>query len=577
MIYKLKYIFSALYGKINKPLFSLVFLMSLGMAFEFIGLGVIFPLILSLIQPNELLEYGMIMTIYDSFNFNSESQLTYLFLFLILIVYLVKTIFMAYFAFKQNIIIGTLISKMSYELYEIYLNQPFSFHTKNNSSTLIKNIQVEINYLSSFIMSVVNIIIDVALILSIVVTLILVEPIGALSVAIYFIFTGLVYYQIFKPFIRRWGEKRGVIEKSMIDTLIEGLQSIRELILFSGINVYSKKFKELNNHYALITAKNNTSQQIPRFYFELSAIIGIILFVFVLITKENVNVNVLTIVGVFTAATFRIIPSLNRTVYSLQNIKFYTPSIDIIYNELKGVNLNLRSNNYQNDISFNRQLKLSKVYFKYESCSNWILENINLTINRGDFIGLTGESGAGKSTLVDLLAGIYKPNKGQILVDNTDINSDYLTTQNWINKIGYVSQDIQLIDDNIKNNILLGIDQDKIDLDKVKHVIEKAGLKKFIESLKEGLNTQVGERGVKLSGGQRQRIGIARALYKNPSVLFFDEGTSALDNKIEKDVLKTITNLMGDKTIIMISHKLSTLKFCNKVYDINQKKLIEVC
>jgi len=551
--------------------------MLFGMIFEFLGLGVIFPLILSLIQPNKLLEFELIDKIYHFFSLTSISHLTYIFLIIILMVYAIKTGFMVYFTHKQNKIISTFTSKISYSLYKIYLNQPFSFHTKNNSSILIKNIQVEVNYLSSFLMSVVNIIIDIALIFSLVITLILVEPIGAISVALYFVLTGFIYYQIVKPFIKKWGETRGLIEKSMINTLIEGLQSIKELILFGGINIYTKKFEELNNQYADVTAKNNTSQQIPRFFFELAAILGILLFVTVLIILNDASATILTVVGVFTAAVFRIIPSLNRAVYSLQNIKFYTPSINIIYDELNKLDLNLEMKPLLKSVYLNEEIKFTNVFFKYDEESNWILENINLTIKKGAFIGLKGESGSGKSTLIDLLAGIYKPSRGKILVDQININLDKVTTQNWTRNIGYVPQSISLIDDTIRNNIVLGIEPNDINQQQIMFSIEKSGLKKFIDSLSNGLDTIVGERGVKLSGGQKQRVGIARALYKNPSILFLDEGTSALDDRTEKGIINSIRQISKYKTIIMISHKLSTLKYCDKVFEINKNKIELVC
>jgi len=426
-------------------------------------------------------------------------------------------------------------------------------------------------------MSVVNIIIDIALIFSLVITLILVEPIGAISVALYFVLTGFIYYQIVKPFIKKWGETRGLIEKSMINTLIEGLQSIKELILFGGINIYTKKFEELNNQYADVTAKNNTSQQIPRFFFELAAILGILLFVTVLIILNDASATILTVVGVFTAAVFRIIPSLNRAVYSLQNIKFYTPSINIIYDELNKLDLNLEMKPLLKSVYLNEEIKFTNVFFKYDEESNWILENINLTIKKGAFIGLKGESGSGKSTLIDLLAGIYKPSRGKILVDQININLDKVTTQNWTRNIGYVPQSISLIDDTIRNNIVLGIEPNDINQQQIMFSIEKSGLKKFIDSLSNGLDTIVGERGVKLSGGQKQRVGIARALYKNPSILFLDEGTSALDDRTEKGIINSIRQISKYKTIIMISHKLSTLKYCDKVFEINKNKIELVC
>ena len=407
-------------------------------------------------------------------------------------------------------------------------------------------------------------------------TLILVEPIGAISIALYFILTALLYYQIIKPFIKKWGEKRSLVVESMSKTLIEGIQSIRELILFSAINIYTKKFRDLNNEYAIVTAKNNTSQQLPRLFFELAAIFGILFFVLVLILREEHSTNILTVIGVFTAAVFRVIPSINKAVYSLQNVKFYTPSVELIFKELKELNLNVYSKQTKKFL-FQEEIKFNKVYFKYEPNSNWILENINLTIKKGDSIGLKGESGVGKSTLIDLLAGIYKPNDGKIIIDGKDICFDKSTTKRWMKNIGYVPQNVLLIDDTIKNNITLGEEANEINQIQMNVAIEKAGLREFIDSLSNGLDTVVGEGGAKLSGGQRQRVGIARALYSDPSIIIFDEATSALDDRTQNEVIKSIIQFFGKKTVIIISHRISSLEVCKKIYEIKNKKLLKVC
>lgn len=577
LLTKLKFITSILYGKTNKVILFLSFLLLAGMVLEFIGLGVIFPLIISLVEPDDLFKYELIEKIYFQLSFTSKSQLTYLFLGIILFIYFLKTVFMVYLTYKQNNIISGFTSKLSHGLYRLYLSQPFKFYTKNNSSTLIKNIQIEVNYLSSYLMSVINILIDLTIIISLVLALILLEPKGTISFALYFLIIAFLYYQIVKPSLKKWGEKRGMLEKIMSKTLIEGLQSIKELILFRARLFYTKKFKTLNNEYAGIAAKNNTIQQIPRFFFELSAIIGILIFVFILVLKEDTSSNLLTTLGVFTAATFRIIPSLNRVIYSLQHIKFYTPSVDLIYKELNNFDLNVNLNLNDNKFNFKNDIKFQNVFFRYDQKTKYIFENLNFIIKKGDFIGIRGESGIGKSTLIDLLAGLFKPTHGEILVDGKNIFSNNSTTQNWMKNIGYVPQNILLIDDTIESNIILGVEPSAINKGLVNDVVEKSGLKKLIDSLPNGLNTFVGEKGVKLSGGQRQRIGIARALYKNPSILFFDEGTSALDDKTEKEVIKSITQLSRDKTIIMIAHKLSTLKYCHKVYEINQNKIKMEC
>ena len=425
-------------------------------------------------------------------------------------------------------------------------------------------------------MSGLEIIINLGMIISLVATLILIEPIGAVSVAGYFIFTAFLYYQIIKPYIKKWGEKRGIIVESMSKTLIEGLQSVRELILFNAINTYSKKFQELNNQYANVTAKNNTSQQLPRLFFELSAIIGIILFISVLIFNDQQTSNILSTIGVFTAAVFRMIPSVNRAVYSLQNIKFYTPSIELIYGELKKLKVVFNKKSSKK-FQFYKDIKFENVFFRYKSESDWILENINLNIKKGDYIGIKGQSGVGKSTLIDLLAGIFKPIEGKVIVDKNDISIDESITQDWMKNIGYVPQNVLLIDDTIKNNITLGENPNLINENQLNESLDKAGLRKFVDSLSDGLNTVVGERGTRLSGGQRQRIGIARAVYRNPYIIIFDESTSALDDLTEREILKSINEFLGEKTIIIISHRMTVLENCQKIYEITNKKLLKVC
>ncbi len=551
--------------------------MLVGMLLEFLGLGIVFPLILSIVEPNELFDYKIIENLYSFLNLTSPAQMTSLFLVIILIVYFIKTIFMVYLTYKQNLIVADLVTVISSKLYEFYLNQPYNFHNIKNSSFLIKNIQVEVTYLSSFIMSIINISLDSLIIISLLISLLFIETKGAISIFFYLATIALIYYQLVKPLIKKWGEKRETIDKHKSKTLIEGLQSIKELILFEARNFFIKNFKDLNSQYASLISKNNTFQQIPRFYIEMSAILGIVFFLFIVIINNENPSNILAVLGVFVAAVFRILPSLNRVIFALQNLKFYTPSVDLIYNEISGAKFDKKVPAKEKLVSFQSEIKFKNVSFKYNSKQSWILEDINLTIKKGDFIGIVGVSGVGKSTVVDLLVGLYKPVKGKIFVDGINIFGNNCNNRNWIKKIGYVPQNILLVDDTILNNIAFGIKNNLIDKNQVQLAIENSGLSEFVNSLSEGLATNVGEKGLNLSGGQKQRLGIARALYKNPEIIIFDEATSALDEKTEHDIIKSITQFMGKKTIIMISHRSSTLKNCNKVYEINKRKISIAC
>jgi len=266
------------------------------------------------------------------------------------------------------------------------------------------------------------------------------------------------------------------------------------------------------------------------------------------------------------AAAFRMIPSINRILAALQNLKYYSSSIDVISKEL--FDSPIIEKNKPSSFEFNNKITVDNLDFSYKKKK--ILEGINLDIEIGETIGIVGESGSGKSTLVDLLNGLLKPTKGTIKVDNRNIE-EFITS--WQLSIGYVGQEIFLIDDTIKANIAFGIEEEKIDHNKINQVLKASQLSKFISELENGVETMVGDRGIQLSGGQRQRIGIARALYHNPSVLIFDEATASLDDQTEKQVMKSIYNLKQNKTMIIIAHRISTLNQCDKIYEIQHGQI----
>ena len=279
--------------------------------------------------------------------------------------------------------------------------------------------------------------------------------------------------------------------------------------------------------------------------------------------------QIISILSVFVAATFRMIPSINRVIASLQNFKYYEASLEIVYNEFKILNFDFKIDNLnQERMMINKVLKIKDLCFKYSE-NKIILKKISFEILKGQTIGIIGESGSGKSSLVDIIIGLLKPNSGSVNVDGININSKL---RSWQNNIGYVSQSIYLTDDSIIRNVALGVNDDQIDKKSVENSLESAQLKKFINTLPNGIHTKVGERGVRLSGGQRQRLGVARALYREPKLIILDEPTNALDAETEKLLMDSI--ILKDKslTLIMISHSVTSLKYFDKVIDLNSVK-----
>jgi ABC-type multidrug transport system fused ATPase/permease subunit len=282
--------------------------------------------------------------------------------------------------------------------------------------------------------------------------------------------------------------------------------------------------------------------------------------------------GVIVTLGVFVAATFRILPSINRILGSLQNIKFYKSSIDLLYEEFEITDDKSKLIRQNSKLrTFNKSITISKVCFKYKGMDKIVLDDVSLKLNIGSTTGIIGVSGSGKSTLINIIVGLFNPTSGEILLDEEFNISSNLSS--WQKTIGYVSQDVFLSDDSILMNVAFGTKQEEIDVELINKVLKQAQLIEFIDSLPKGFHTKVGERGVQLSGGQRQRIGIARALYRQPDILILDEATSALDIKTEQDIMTSIDGLKGQLTIIIVTHRLITLKNCDDIYSIKEGKL----
>ena len=366
-----------------------------------------------------------------------------------------------------------------------------------------------------------------------------------------------------KKKLTNWGTIRAEAETKISKILFETFGGIKEVKLFNVDSYFYSIYTKNNSIRSDVTSNSNTLNQLPRFYLELISVLGLTLFIGIMLLQGKDVPTLIATIGVFVAAVFRLIPSINKIITAFQNLKYHNSSVNIIYNEF----LNL-SNNHKPKTKINFSLKnklvISGLTFKYNNDSNFILDNINLEIISGETIGIIGGSGQGKSTFINLICGLYKPLKGIILSDKKNIADDIFS---WNKIIGYVPQEVFIIDDTIENNILFGRDKNVVNNDSLYKAIKLAQLDEFTQNLPMGLKTKIGERGAQISGGQKQRIGIARALYYDPPLLIFDEATSSLDFKTEDLIMNSIYSLKG-RTKFIISHRQSTLKECDKVYEI---------
>ena len=556
----------------RKGLIILTMLLFLGMIFEILGLGILIPTLNIILEPETLNKTPILFTLKRSFPEFSHNDFIYFFLGIIFLIYLTKTMLLVFITYKQNIFLNNVMAYISNNLFNSYLSRPYIFYINRNSSDLIKNIQIEIQYFYIFLFSLISLFLEAGFLLAIIATLIYIEPLGAISVGIFYGTLSMIFLQFSKKKLSKWGELRAKIDSSLSKNVLEGLGAIKDLMILGKRSFYINQFKNNNNLRARLNANLGTISQIPRFFLELISILGLISFVTIMLLKGIEVKSLITILGIFVAATFRMIPSFNKIIAAFQTIKYHMPSVNIIYKELNGFIENKEKTENHNNLSFQSKIELIKINFGFNH-KNKILKDVNLQIQKGQTIGIIGESGSGKSTIVDLLIGFHKPTSGQILIDGVD---GFQMNQSWKKSIGYVSQSIYLIDASIKNNIAPGIPENEINELKIKELLLQVQLESFMDALEKGVNTEVGERGIQLSGGQRQRIGLARALYHDPDILILDEATSALDTETEKEVMNSIYSLKGKKTIIIIAHRHSTLTMADCIYKIKDGKILKV-
>jgi len=550
----------------------LTLLLLLGMIFEVLGIGLLLPILTAILNPEILLENEITKSIFDFLQINDKDQIVKVALGSLLLVYLLKSAYLIFLSFYQNKFTSVLSSNLSNKLFKNYLYKDYAFHIKRNSSELIKNLQVEISNFSNFLISIISLITESTLAFSVIITLFFIEPLATLIVLLLFGLSSFMFYQFTKNITTEWGKVREQIDSKSSKIVIEGLSGIKEVILLGKQSFFENQLEKMNSSKASMNSKALTLRQIPRYFLELLSVFSLIIFVFILLIQSKNVDNVIVTLGIFVAATFRILPSINRILSSLQNIKYYQSSIDVLYKEFEFINK--KKDFFKRDIirlAPNKSIDINQLCFIYPQTKKIILDNVTLKLQTGTTTGIIGVSGSGKSTLINIIVGLLKPSSGEILIDDNSNIENNLDL--WQNAIGYVSQDVFLSDQSILMNIAFGIKQESIDYKLIDKVLEQAQLSELILTLPEGYHTKVGERGVQLSGGQRQRIGIARALYRRPSILVLDEATSSLDVKTEEEIMMSVDNLKGQMTIIIVTHRLITLKNCDEIFSIKEGKL----
>lgn len=563
-----------LYNSHRRELVFIVFLLLIGMVLEAGGIGILVPALSFLLDSNLDSHPAIAKYVYLFFGKISIARLIFYGLIVMFIFFLFKSVFLVYSAYRQARFVNTLSRDLSKELFSGYLFMPYIFHLQKNSSELHRNIQIEILHFGGICLSALSLATELTTIFGICILFLYIEPFGAISVILFFGFFTYILNKITNTRIRNWGYLRQHFDGLANKILFEGLGGVKQIILSQNESFFIEKFVEVKKGKGSTDTKINTLAAVPRLYLELLAVGGVSIMVITIQFQHKPMTNLIPLIGIFMAAAFRLIPSINKIVNGLQTINYAEPILKVLGNEfqiIRGLTRNHAiTKTNRGEWVFMQKIDFKDVTFSYPDSDRIILNKINFSIKQGEFIGIIGTTGAGKSTLIDLLVGLLAPVSGDILIDGKNLNG---IVSRWQQIIGYVPQTIYLTDDTLRSNIAFGISEDLIDDERINKALKTAQLADYIASLSDGLNTYVGERGVRLSGGERQRIGIARALYHDPPVIVLDEATSSLDNITEKEFMDAVNALHGLKTIIVIAHRLTTVEKCDTVYELQSGNL----
>ena len=561
-----KLLWDVLQSSERRSLVGVFVLILIGTLLETLSVGMMIP-VLSVIASDERSISLVFFTVEPSMN---KSQLIQLAVGLILAIYVFKNVFLAASTWIQRGFLTRVTSRIAARMLEVYIRQPYAFHLRKNSSTLIRNTQDASILVAGGVEPMLTILTEGLIAFALFTVLVVVEPVGTICVIGVLLFATFIFQKFFDQKLQRWGALRQIQKGSIIQTIQQGLGAVKDVQVLGREEWFVNEHRERQTLDANLLRRINTVQAVPRLWLEVMAMTGLAGLVAIMLASGKDIDKIIPTVGLFAVTAFKVLPSINKLVSSKQALKVSRSTIETIHHDLElpiAESSSIQNTNFQF-----KDVVVDHLDFKYEQSESLVLSNINLKILSGEAVGFVGQSGSGKSTLIDIMLGLLKPQSGSISINGQLIED---VKQSWQKSIGYIPQTIFLMDDSLCRNIAIGIADAEIDEFAITEALKSAQLEDFVASLPDGLDTVVGERGVRLSGGQRQRIGIARALYHRPSVLVLDEATSSLDTETEHGVMQAVQALQGDKTVIIVAHRLSTVEYCDRLYRLDAGRIVD--
>jgi ATP-binding cassette, subfamily B, bacterial PglK len=559
-------------GKEKTKLFLLLISMFFMGLLEVLGVVSIAPFMAVVSNPEIIHQNYYLSYIYKYFSFESQNNFLLALGMLAIFVVIFSNFFSAIINWKIITISRMQTHLVSLRLLKKYLSQPYLFYLNQNTSSLSKNILSEVDRTLNGVVlpgllalsrsAIAIFIIFFLFYLNALVALISIMVLGSMY---------LLIFQTFKKRLKSYGEAASAFDSERYKAATEAMSGIKAVKLHSKEEVFLRRFEIPSEGRARYTAFSQLTSILPRYLLDTVAFGAILSIMTIMVFLGKSSVQIIPFVTVFAFAGYRLMPALQQIYASSTQLKFNFPALNILVNDLMIDNERpIKDIDDQNKLTFSKELILENITYKYPNTLESIVKKININIAPNTTVGFVGQTGSGKTTLIDIILGLLKPISGKLLLDGVELSNDNISF--WQQNIGYVPQDIYIIDDTIEKNIAFG--EANIDKGKIRNAAVISEMEEFINSLSNGYQTIIGERGVRLSGGQRQRIGIARAIYNDPDVIVFDEATSSLDGDTENQIMQAIANLSNKKTIIMIAHRFTTLKNCDVIYLIDKGEVV---
>ena len=549
----------------------LLVLMIIGSALETLGVSLVIPLINVIMNTDEMMNNEIVVKVCNFLKLDSANEFIILMLVTLICVFVFKDLYLIFECYLQNRFIFNLQLDVQKRLLNMYLHRPYEYYLNVTSEEVMQSIGSDVTTAFGLMSNMLTFLTETIVSMALIITIIIIDPVMALTVAVVLAFSYGIIYFVVKPILRKEGVEQRENSIEAQKWILQSVSGIKDVRVAQKedffLNSYVKGADKSKNAQRKFTVLSS----VPRLLVEMTTIAGVLGVIAIMVACGRSLVELAPSLSAFVVAAVRLLPSANRIGVTITSISYQEVQLDKVIENLKEVDSILLKEEVGCDekIEFKKELVLRNITYKYPSGEDYVLEDASMEIKCGSLVGVVGPSGSGKTTTIDIIIGLLKPEKGELLVDGVNINNNNA----WLNDLSYIPQSIFLLDDTIRANVAFGIEEKDIDETQVWRALEDAQLAEFVKSLPNGLDTETGERGVRLSGGQRQRIGIARALYSNPSLLIFDEATAALDNETEAAIMESIEALQGKKTMIIIAHRLNTIKNCDVVYRVEDGKI----